>query len=190
MLIFRQEVLSQHKSERGGDEELHKEQRDAFTLRRARWKLKCTPSFKQGAGWRGEAQCTQVLGTTHASLECRCRSGLSENRDHSISDQQQRGTLPSRPIGTGPTLPGRQQRSRSGWGRSKLESCALDAQTFASPRAPLLRKAPAQKVAPFLLQSQPLCNIPQFPVLPIRQLLQALQLLKNTPEALCRGRRV
>lgn len=40
MLIFRQEVLSQHKSERGGDEELPKEQRDAFTLCQAQGELK------------------------------------------------------------------------------------------------------------------------------------------------------
>lgn len=84
MLIFRQEVLSQHKSERGRDEELHKEQRDAFTLWQAQWELKCTPSFKQGAGLRGDAQRTRVLGTTHALLECHGRSALAENRDHIV----------------------------------------------------------------------------------------------------------
>lgn len=62
MVIFRQEVLSQHKSERGGDEELGKEQRDAFTFCRA-WGSSDDLS-KQGTGVRGGAQSTQVLETT------------------------------------------------------------------------------------------------------------------------------
>lgn len=85
MVIFRQEVLSQHKSEGGGGEELSKEQRDAVTFCHAQGSsAEHHDVSKQGAGLRGGAQCTQVLETTtQALLECHCRSAVlrAEHRD-------------------------------------------------------------------------------------------------------------
>lgn len=173
-------MLSQHKSERGGDEELRKEQRDAFTLWRAQWELKPTPSFKQGPGLRGDPQCTQVLGAAHGLLECRCRSALAEDRDHStlVIISREAYSLPD-PFAQVPHCQANKREVSSGRGRRKLESCTLNAQAFTSPRAPLFRKARAQKLTLFPFQSQPLSNIPQFPVLLILRLLQALKLLHS-----------
>lgn len=77
----------------------------------------------------------------------------------------------------------------SSMGRRKLESCTLSARALTSPRTPLLRKAQTQKLAPFPAQLHPVGHIPQFLVLLILQLLQALKLLKKTTtKALCGGR--
>lgn len=106
MVIFRQEVLLQHKSERGRDEELRKEQRDAFTFCWPRGSSNEHQDLRQGAGLRGGAQCTQVLGTSHALLECHCRSAVAESRAWSTWNQLERGTQHSSPASSDHSLAG------------------------------------------------------------------------------------
>lgn len=176
MLIFRQEVLSQHKSERGGDEELCKEQRDAFTLCQAQGELKWTPWFKQGAGLRRGAQCTQLLETTHTLLECHCRSALAESRERSTWHQREKAhCIPDQPQQVPHCQANRRELSYGMGGKQPRAAHSLSNLWLPPERLFPGSLSPCSlptAVSTTLQHSHP-------PVLLILQLLQALKLLKT-----------